>query len=191
MRARAICIVAAGALAVLFTASPAQAKNVSYTANLTAAEEVPTKGPEGAMGTATVDINTDTNQVCYKLTPSGLEENPSAGHIHKGAKGVAGDVVVDFKLPTNGLENCVTGEAAKVAAVVADPGGHYVNIHTPSFQAGAMRGQLGEVAVAAPPTTPPAAGDDLPRTGTGWLLAAVGLGLVGFGTATRRAARRR
>lgn len=183
---RALRILALAGLTVLFAAAPAQAKMVSLTSTMTAAEEVPTPGPAGATGTATVDINTDTNQVCYKLTITGVTETPSAAHIHTGAKGVAGGIAVDFNIPTGGLQNCVTGDAAKVAAVVADPAGHYVNIHTPSFPAGAVRGQL--VAAAAPAPTPET---QLPRTGAALIgLAALGLGLAGLGTAARAAGRR-
>lgn len=186
---RALRILALAGLAVLFAAAPAQAKMVSFTSTMTAAEEVPNPGPAGATGTATIDINTDTNQVCYKLTTAGLSETPSAAHIHQGAKGVAGGIVVDFNIATGGLQACVAGDAAKVAAVVADPAGHYVNIHTQSFPAGAVRGQLVEAAAPAPQPQ----GTQLPRTGAALigLLAALGLGLAGLGTAARAVARRR
>ena len=185
---RALRIMALVGLAVLFGAPPAQAKTVSYTATLSPDEEVPTKGPAGASGTAKVDINTDTNQVCYELTPTGLSEQPTAGHIHTGAKGASGPVYIDFDVPTNGLKNCVTSEAAKVATVMANPGGHYVNIHTASYQAGAIRGQM----VEAASTTAPESSSSLPRTGAPVtaLLAAVGLAGTVVGAAIRTAARR-
>jgi hypothetical protein len=179
-------VLALAGLAVLFAAAPASAKMVSFTSTMTAAEEVPNKGPEGASGTAKFDINTDTNQVCYKLTTTGLTESPNKGHIHQGAKGVAGDVVVDLDIAAKGLENCVTGDAAKVAAVVADPAGHYVNLHTASYPAGAVRGQLSATSTPAP------SDGQLPRTGALiGLLAALGLGLTGLGTAARAVARSR
>jgi hypothetical protein len=165
---------------------------VSFTATLSPAEEVPNKGPEGASGTAKVDINTDTNQVCYELTPTGLTEQPTNAHIHQGAKGASGPVFIDFAFPTNGLKNCVTSDATKVAAVIADPAGYYVNIHTASYAAGAMRGQL--VAAASTSTTSGStSGSSLASTGaplTG-LLAGVGLACTGLGTATQLVARRR
>ncbi len=189
---RASRIAALAGLIVLFGALPAYAKTASFTATLSPAEEVPNKGPEGASGTAKVDINTDTNQVCYEVTPTGLSEPPTLGHIHQGAKGAAGPVFIDFAVPTNGLKNCVTSDATKVAAVIADPAGYYVNIHTASYAAGAMRGQL----VAAASTTTNSggtSGSTLASTGgplTG-LLAGVGLACTGLGTATRLVARRR
>ncbi|MGH9042055.1 MAG: CHRD domain-containing protein [Acidimicrobiia bacterium] len=185
---RAIRIMALVGLAVLFGAPPAQAKTVSYTATLSPDEEVPTKGPAGATGTAKVDIDTDTNQVCYELSPSGLSESPTAGHIHTGAKGASGGIHIDFNLPTNGLKNCVTSDAAKVSAVTANPAGYYVNIHTASYQAGAMRGQLTEVAA----TTTSPTDSSLPRTGAPFTMVLAGLGVAcaGLGTVLRRAGRR-
>ncbi|MGH9037226.1 MAG: CHRD domain-containing protein [Acidimicrobiia bacterium] len=185
---RAIRIMALAGLVVLFGAPPAQAKTASYTATLSPNEEVPTKGPEGASGTAKVDINTDTNQVCYELNPTGLSEQPTAGHIHTGAKGASGPVYIDFNVPANGLKNCVTSDATKVSTVMGNPGGHYVNIHTASYAAGAIRGQL----VEAASTTTPESSSNLPRTGAALtvLLAGLGLALTGLGAAARTAARR-
>ena len=186
---RALRIMALVGLAVLFGAPPAQARTVSYTATLSPDEEVPTKGPAGASGTAKIDINTDTNQVCYEITPSGLSEQPTAGHIHSGAKGAAGPVHIDFNVPTNGLKNCVTSEAAKVSAVVANPSAFYVNVHTASYSAGAIRGQM----VEAASTTTPESSSSLPRTGAPLTVLLAGIGLAGTvaGAAIRTAARRR
>ncbi|MGH8993862.1 MAG: CHRD domain-containing protein [Acidimicrobiia bacterium] len=185
---RALRIMALVGLAVLFGAPPAQAKTASYTATLSPDEEVPNKGPAGASGTAKVDINTETNQVCYELSPSGLSEQPTAGHIHTGAKGASGPVYIDFNVPANGLKNCVTSDATKVGTVISNPGGHYVNIHTASYQAGAIRGQMVEAAAASTPE----ASTSLPRTGaplTG-LLAGLGLAATVLGTTVRAVARR-
>jgi CHRD domain len=190
---RVLRIAALAGLFVSLGVLPAHAKMASYTATLSPAEEVPNKGPEGASGTAKVDINTDTNQVCYELAPTGLSEPPTAGHIHQGAKGASGPVFIDFAVPTNGLKNCVTSDATKVAAVTADPAGYYVNIHTASYAAGAMRGQL--VAAAGSSTTSggSSGGSSLASTGAplSALLAGLGLGCAGLGTAARLAGRRR
>ena len=53
-----------------------------------------------------------------------------------------GDIVVDFDWENNPGSGCVAGDAAVVSAIVADPSGYYVNVHTPEFPAGAIRGQL-------------------------------------------------
>ena len=175
---RVLRILAAAGFAVLIGTAPAQAKSTSFTAAMSADQEVPDKGPSGGAGNAVVDINTDTNQVCYKLTTTGLPDAITLAHIHEGPKGVAGPVAIDFSFATNGPAACVAGDAAKVSAVVANPAGFYVNVHTAQFPKGAIRGQV-EPAL----TTQPAALGSLPRTGaalTG-LLAALGLGLTGLG----------
>jgi hypothetical protein len=186
---RALRILTLGTLAVLLAAAPALAATQSFTATMTAAEEVPDKGPEGATGTGKFDINTDTNQVCYELTMSGVSEPASAAHIHEGAKGVAGGIAIDFKVPENGMKNCVTGDPAKVAAIVANPANFYANIHTASYPKGAVRGQLA-AAGGATQTQPQAT--SLPRTGAlTALLAALGLALAAAGSAAGVAGRRR
>lgn len=183
-----------GAFGLGLVAAPALAGEMSYSSTLTAADEVPDKGPEGATGVATVNVNTDTNEVCYQISASGLSEEPNLGHIHQGAKGVAGPVVVDFNVAANGLEKCVTGDAAKVAAIVADPAGFYVNLHTAGYPKGAMRGQLAvaSAAVTGTTTTAGTAGAALATSGTRGpgILAASGLAALVLGGLSRQAAKR-
>lgn len=122
------------------SAGPVAAAPVNLSATMTAEEEMP-PGPAGAKGTAALKADPDTGEVCYKLTYNGPGK-PGAAHIHKGAKGLTGGVVIDLKIAEKGLEACVPADPAAVKAVVADPAGHYVNIHTADYPAGAVRGQL-------------------------------------------------
>jgi hypothetical protein len=88
-------------------------------------------------------------RVDFGLTWSGIAA-PSAGHIHQGAVGVNGPVVVAFfaapgGLPAsiNGIAGTVTGLAADlVKAINRDPRGFYTNLHNAEFPGGAIRGQL-------------------------------------------------
>jgi hypothetical protein len=209
MRSIRIMAVAAVVAVLTVVALPAQAAPVTLTASMTADEEVPEKGPAGATGSATLDINTDTNQVCYTLVTQNLSEPITAGHIHKGAKGVAGDVVVNLNITGGNLKGCTTGEAAQIQAVLADPPGHYVNLHTEAHPMGALRGQLmtaitnpqagvpqQEAQPAVPPQlsqASPQGASQMPRTGPGSvaLLVTAALSLVSVGTAARAAGRRR
>jgi hypothetical protein len=142
----AVAIVAMLATAIL-TTGVARAAITTFTADLTAEAEVPNPGPDGATGSAVITVDDETNEVCFELTIDGLgaQDAVIAAHIHEGAEGVAGDVVVPLftEPPTGEMTGCVQDvDPAIVAAITADPAGHYVNIHTEQFPDGAVRGQL-------------------------------------------------
>jgi hypothetical protein len=142
MRAFAI----AGSLALLSllaVAPPAQAEMKTYTAALSAAEENPAPGPEGGTGAATITIDMAAKSLCYDVSWSKEVGTPTAGHIHKGPKGLSGPVVVQFDLPAK-PKACITVDTAILSQIASDPGGHYVNIHADKYPGGAVRGQLKE-----------------------------------------------
>jgi len=117
---------------------------ISYTAPLSGPQEVPGPGDADSTGSALISINAETNEVCWDITVAGAMLPAAAAHIHAGALGVAGPVVVALTAPdANGAASgCTTADAAVVAAILADPSSHYVNIHTSDFPDGALRGQL-------------------------------------------------
>jgi hypothetical protein len=140
MRAFAI----AGSLALLSllaVAPPAQAEMKTYTAALSAAEENPAPGPEGGTGAASITMA--AKSLCYDVSWSKEVGTPTAGHIHKGPKGLSGPVVVQFDLPAK-PKACITVDTAILSQIASDPGGHYVNIHADKYPGGAVRGQLKE-----------------------------------------------
>ena len=100
------------------------------------------KGDPKGGGSATVKVDTAKNEVCYKLTVTGVA-SPTMAHIHKAPAGANGPVAVPFSSPASGSsEGCATVAADVAAAIVADPAGYYVNVHSAAFPAGAVRGQL-------------------------------------------------
>ena len=140
---RAVAI--AGSLALLSlvgNAPAAQADEKVYSAAMTAAEETP-PGPDGATGAATITIDEAKNTLCYDVSWSEEVGKPTAGHIHKGKKGLAGPVVVNFQLPDK-PKDCLQVENGVLKDILADPGGHYVNVHNNMYPGGAVRGQLKE-----------------------------------------------
>ncbi len=139
------------------TTANADAHLANFTADLSGANEVDDPGDPDGTGSAAVVIDVDTSEVCFTITFDGID--PVAAHIHEGGADVNGGVVVDFDWENNPGEGCVAGDAAVVAAIVADPSGYYVNVHTAEFAAGAIRGQL--VAAAA---------GELPATGSSFTL---------------------
>ena len=93
----------------------------------------------------------------YTITYTGLTAAPGSGHIHVGASTAAGPVVVPF----TGLPNTVAGtfsgsftstdvkpQATPVINNLDDlvvqmrAGNTYVNLHTPSYAGGEIRGQI-------------------------------------------------
>ena len=68
---------------------------------------------------------------------------PIMAHIHAGAAGVAGPIVIDFGAPTpDAFSGCTDATAAVVDPILANPAGFYTNVHTGDFGAGAIHGQL-------------------------------------------------
>jgi hypothetical protein len=91
------------------------------------------------------------NELCYTLTVRDLTGAPVAAHIHIGARNVAGPVVVPLATPpaaTSSVSACITAveggamTPAELAAIAADPRAYYVNVHTPTYPGGEVRGQL-------------------------------------------------
>ncbi len=123
-------------------------KKIKLVTSLTGGEEVP--GPADKGGTGQAWVTVDGSKVCWKVTWSGLSSNPAIGsHIHFGAKGVAGNIVVPFfgdarKASGKGVDqSCTTvQDVAVLNGLRSNPQNYYVNVHTKQFPKGAIRGQL-------------------------------------------------
>ncbi len=127
-----------------------------FFADLLPENEIPGPGAEGASGFAGIAIDSaDHSTICHYMF-SFTPDAPTAAHIHVGGPDVAGDILHPLELP-NAVELpaeagggwIAEGSSCETAAdpahgddVLADPGGHYVNVHTGDFPAGAIRGQL-------------------------------------------------
>jgi len=128
-----------GALAVPVVSLAAGSEETNLSARLKASSEVGKKGPAGAGGTVSVSI--DGTKVCWGFVITSNTGKPTAAHIHKGAAGKAGPVVVPFGAKYK-ARGCTRTTQAVADAVIAKPGGYYVNVHTKKNPAGAIRGQL-------------------------------------------------
>lgn len=97
--------------------------------------------PEGS-GNAAVTINSEDGEICYEIEVSGIED-PTMAHIHEGAEGESGGVVVDFNTPENGLSGCVEEIDSTLSdGIIQNPENFYVNVHNSDYPGGAVRGQL-------------------------------------------------
>ena len=116
-----------------------------YVTALTGAAEIPGPGDSDGEGAASVTVNSATGEVCVDLRVDKIAPAVMA-HIHRGAAGVAGPVVVPLPaLPNPTSTQCVTAALDLAAEIVANPANFYVNVHTGDFPGGAVRGQLGPV----------------------------------------------
>ncbi|MBC8097904.1 MAG: CHRD domain-containing protein [Armatimonadetes bacterium] len=115
-------------------------------AELNGANEVPGPGDEDGYGVALVEINSETGELCYDVAVANITLPAAAMHIHIGDASVSGDVVVPFDTApdADGLASgCMTDmDMTQSQAIVDDPAGFYVNVHTSDFPDGAVRGQL-------------------------------------------------
>jgi hypothetical protein len=126
-----------GALLVVAGATAATQKGNSLHATLTGKAETPKGDPDGR-GTAEIKIT--GRQVCWEIVVSKVQ-TINAAHIHKGASGTAGPVVVPFGKSFK-KKGCTTTTAAIAAAIKARPSAYYVNVHNAKYPGGALRGQL-------------------------------------------------
>jgi hypothetical protein len=123
-------------------AVPAVAATTKMSTKLAGSAEAPGPGAEKGVGSAKMAFDGEKGQVCYTLTTSGTD-TPTMAHIHKGAIGTPGPVVVALTAPANGrAKDCTPVATDVMSAILATPSDYYVNIHTAAFPKGAMRGQL-------------------------------------------------
>jgi len=129
------------AAAIALAAAPAAfAADVALKAAMDGAHEVPGPGDADGSGVATLQVS--DLKVCYELTAHHIDA-ATAAHIHKGAAGAAGPVVVPLTPPTaEPSKGCADIDHALAADLKAHPEAYYVNVHTAPFPAGAVRGQL-------------------------------------------------
>jgi hypothetical protein len=100
-----------------------------------------------ADGRALAFVTVRTDSVDFALMWSNIPA-PVAGHIHQGARGVNGPVVVPFfagAVPAGifAISGTMTGVSPTLTQQIrANPRGFYANLHTTEFPGGAVRGQL-------------------------------------------------
>jgi len=113
-----------------------------FTVAMTGEAESPAGDPV-ATGTATIRLRAGQGQVCYRIAVRNMPPAVAA-HIHRGAAGAAGPVVIPFTTPnaSGASSGCAAAARPLVTAILRGPASYYVNVHTAEFPAGAVRGQL-------------------------------------------------
>jgi hypothetical protein len=154
---RSALVAVAFALAACGSSGPA----THFAATLNSASETPTPPNPNASATGTASYTVNGTTVDYSVPYSGLSGNISAAHIHVGAAGVAGTVVVPLTLPsprtasgtltgsftatnvaagTSGSTTIAAGDLDSLLAAMR-AGNTYTNLHTGSNPNGEIRGQ--------------------------------------------------
>lgn len=109
---------------------------------LTGAAQTPRPGDTDGSGMAILTLNQGLGEISYELTADGIA-SPVAAHIHMGAAGTNGPVVVEFDAPVGGSSSGVVSvDPELIKAIRKNPENFYVNIHNSEFPSGAIRGQL-------------------------------------------------
>ena len=140
---RLIAAMAAVAAVTVFEActSMGQMGGMSNTQTLTlsGASEVPPV-TTSASGTATVTINPDRT-VVVKVTATGM--TATASHIHEGAAGANGPVIVPFtKTADNTFASPEGAKLTESQYASYKAGNLYVNVHSAAHPGGEVRAQI-------------------------------------------------
>ena len=131
--------VAAASLAAAFAAGAANnAATTKLEANLRGSNE---NAPASNRGKTEIRLTPSTGKVCWETKLTKIDGKPNASHIHKGRRGISGNVVVPLGAGYK-RQGCTTAAKSLVKAIVKNPGSYYVNVHNAKHPAGAMRGQL-------------------------------------------------
>ena len=138
----------AGVLMVALPATAAKKATPEYDrlAAMSGSQEAPNAGDPDGYGAA--DFRIKGNRICFRIIASGIDRG-GAAHIHKGAPGAAGPIVVDLyshKGKNQTIPPRITGCAKTTSALAKDIAknfdDYYVNVHNEAFPSGALRGQL-------------------------------------------------
>ena len=143
---------AAFVTAVAVASSTSAQAQTSFVSFLNGAQEAPTPRVTPAFGNGTVLLNAARTQITINLTFQGLLAPISIAHIHNGAFGVGGPVILDIRdlITTSnmGMAGTIVNGTLSVTAAQADvllAGNGYFNIHTSLFPGGEIRGQINVV----------------------------------------------
>jgi hypothetical protein len=139
--------------------NPNQPSNITvFTVQLSPANENPpiTNAESSARGTAVITVNSQTNTIDFNVSLNSFPTTSqlTAAHIHPGAAGVNGTVLIGTGLSSANAPSLSSGSATfsftgvseqspgQIAQILANPQNFYFNVHTSANPSGVMRGQL-------------------------------------------------
>jgi CHRD domain len=128
---------------ILMLASPVIAEGITtFAVSATGTQEVPGPGDQKGSAAATFTLNAEKEEVCFEIQAKDIA-SATLAHIHAGATGVAGPVVISLTAPAEGSsKGCAPASRAVIQQISQNPENFYLNIHNAEFPKGAVRGQL-------------------------------------------------
>lgn len=95
-------------------------------------------------GTAHLLLNPDQQTICYVIIVEDIRLPATAAHIHRGAAGINGPIVVNLRPPNAaGLSvGCTHVPRKLIVAIMQHSVDYYVSVHNMPHPKGAVRGQL-------------------------------------------------
>jgi hypothetical protein len=143
---KTLSLCAAALLLSSIASGPAAAQGgAPLVASMTGAAEVPGPGDPDGSGSVRLTLNPGLGEICYEVQLSNVS-TVTKFHIHKGEAGInGGPAILDLPgAPFSGFaQRCVEEvDQELIMAILQNPSGYYVNVHTSDFPTGAVRGQL-------------------------------------------------
>jgi hypothetical protein len=156
-----LLLVACLCLAVVPSVLASTDQSRNFVAPLSGREEVPPVATR-ATGVATFKLSADGSELSYRLIAANIE-NVTQAHIHLGAAGVNGPVVVwlypdgpppqlipgrfqgilaEGTITEENLVGMLAGQPLTALVDAMRAGNTYVNVHTSQFPPGEIRGQI-------------------------------------------------
>jgi hypothetical protein len=139
-----VSFVGAAALLALLTAGCSSMENMSMPSwmgggtELSGAQEVPPASTK-ATGKSTIKV-ADDKSVSGSVSYSGM--NASAAHIHQGAAGQSGPVIIPLTKTDGGFTVPSSAKLTDAQYSAYKAGGLYVNVHSAAYPNGEIRAQL-------------------------------------------------
>jgi hypothetical protein len=114
----------------------------TYKADLTGAQEPGGGDPDG-YAKAEISVADNLDQICWDINDIHGIGPITGAHIHKGAAGVNGPVVLTLKpAAEGGIKGCANKSEWTEDSLENNFRNFYVNVHTAQYPNGAIRGQL-------------------------------------------------
>jgi hypothetical protein len=129
-----------GVVAAVAVARPSMS-SMSFKANLNTRQEVPKESGASIRAGGSFSATVTGTKMTWKLTFKHLTGAATAAHVHSGAKGKAGPVIIPLCGPCTSPASGTAHISAAIAKALQS-GNTYANVHTGKNPGGEIRGQV-------------------------------------------------